>query len=575
MKTCSKCNLRYPEEAVACFVDGAELVRIRDPRIDTILSGRYLVQDVLAEGGMATVYVARHRLTGRAVAVKIIGASLARNRVNRERFKREAKATQKLAHPNIIEVLDQGATDDGMPYIVMELLHGETLADRIARGPIPLGRTIPIAIEIARALSRAHDFEVVHRDLKPDNIYLHEAAGVELVKLLDFGIARSMHDTRLTNAGEVFGTPQYMAPERITSIDAGPSADLYSFGVIVFEMLSGRLPFDAPDIPSILVKHMSAQAPLLRSMVPSIPENIESLVASLISKRPDDRPVDAHRVHSDLVHICNELGIDAPPSPEDEDRWAQDRVGAAPAPAPEDAWDPRIGIIQRMLEMGYGSAIPSHCEDLLRRIESTVTQLRWVRRQTLEQQRRLASLEMKEREDRQRFGFAMDALGVDASKARDEARSARCMVQRTAGINVSHLERVAEMHREAMQWEGRVGLGNPCKQLADCYRALAAEMDAWLEDQHDETTRTEYASYCDGVVLDLDYQISELRNGLSRLEQSIDDERSAMESKCLELAKETDEIEAMLASMTHQLTAPLRAAPELRGLVAELDASYS
>ena len=124
----------------------------------------------------------------------------------------------------------------------MELLDGETLADLLDHGKVPIERALPISIQIARALARAHDLEVIHRDLKPENIFLaRDDDGRDLVKLLDFGIARSMQDTRLTGAGEVFGTPQYMAPERITSIDAGPSADLYALGVILYEMLTGAL----------------------------------------------------------------------------------------------------------------------------------------------------------------------------------------------------------------------------------------------------------------------------------------------------------------------------------------------
>ncbi|MEJ1960356.1 MAG: serine/threonine-protein kinase [Gammaproteobacteria bacterium] len=141
----------------------------------------------------------------------------------RERFRREAKAAQKLAHPNIIEIFDQGETPDGYVYLVMELLRGETLADVLEHGKVPLERGLPIMIQIARALARAHDLEVIHRDLKPENIFLARLPnGADQVKLLDFGIARSMQDSRLTGAGEVFGTPQYMAPERITSIEAGP-----------------------------------------------------------------------------------------------------------------------------------------------------------------------------------------------------------------------------------------------------------------------------------------------------------------------------------------------------------------
>src|SRR3954470_5889865 len=165
MKTCEQCHLRYPNESTFCFVDGKALVHLQDPRVGTTLSGRYVIEEVLGEGGMATVYRARHKLVDRPCAVKLMSPGLSRDPVVRERFRREAKAAQKLAHPNIIEIFDQGDTEDGYVYLVMELLRGETLADLLEHGKVPLERGLPIMIQIARALARAHDLEVIHRDL--------------------------------------------------------------------------------------------------------------------------------------------------------------------------------------------------------------------------------------------------------------------------------------------------------------------------------------------------------------------------------------------------------------------------
>src|SRR3954464_14973365 len=206
MKTCEQCHLRYPNESTFCFVDGKTLVPLKDPRVGTTLAGRYVIEDVLGEGGMATVYRARHKLVERPCAIKIMNPGLSRDPVVRERFRREAKAAQKLAHPNIIEIFDQGETEDGTAYLVMELLEGESLGTTLTRGRLPQVRALPIMVQVARALARAHDFEVIHRDLKPDNIFLSARSdGSDLVKLLDFGIARSLQDARLTGQGEVFG----------------------------------------------------------------------------------------------------------------------------------------------------------------------------------------------------------------------------------------------------------------------------------------------------------------------------------------------------------------------------------
>ncbi len=230
MKACTQCQMRYPANAGEfCFVDGAALVVTKDPRVGTTIAGRYVIEEGIGEGGMASVYRAKHKLVDRLCAIKIMNPMLAKDKVVRERFRREAKSAQALAHPNIIEIFDQGDTDDGTAYIVMELLRGASLYDIVAGGAMSVERALPLMIQMSRGIARAHDLGVVHRDLKPENTFVvHREDGSDLVKLLDFGIARSRTDSRLTNAGELFGTPQYIAPERVTSGDAGPSVDLYA-----------------------------------------------------------------------------------------------------------------------------------------------------------------------------------------------------------------------------------------------------------------------------------------------------------------------------------------------------------
>src|SRR5580698_10234181 len=249
MKTCPRCNMRYPSEAAYCFIDGVDLVPLRDSRIGTTIAGRYLIEEVIGEGGMATVYRATQKPTGRPCAMKIMIAALAREAIVRERFRREAKSAQKLSHPNIIEIFDQGETEDGTAYIVMELLKGRSLSEVVSKGALEIQRALLLMIQCARGIARVHDLDVIHRDLKPENIFLVQVDDrPEFVKLLDFGIALSKQDSRLTGAGEIFGTPQYMAPERITEAEPDAAADLYSLGVVFFEVLTGHLPFDAPDL---------------------------------------------------------------------------------------------------------------------------------------------------------------------------------------------------------------------------------------------------------------------------------------------------------------------------------------
>jgi serine/threonine protein kinase len=573
MKVCPQCNLRYPDESQQCFVDGTVLARMTDPRIGTTLGGRYLIEKVLGEGGMATVYKARHKLVDRPCAVKIMNPALARDRVVRERFRREAKAAQKLAHPNIIEIFDHGDTEDGTSFLVMELLRGESLADCLANNVrLPLGRALPICIQIARALARAHDFEVVHRDLKPENIFVSIASdGSELVKLLDFGIARSMHDTRLTGVGEVFGTPQYMAPERITSIDAGPPADLYALGIILFEMLTGQLPFDAPDIPSFFVKHLKEPPPKLRTLVPDALPAVEDLIDRLLRKDPKQRPVDAHSVYADLIAICQQQGIPVPPEPGQSSASPDQEPARTLPPVAIDRWAQRVSVFDQMLERSYGKNSPPELRQLLGEVRHLVHTVAELRKESVVEQRKLDTFEQKEREGRQRFGFAMDALGIDASAARQQVRAGQEALvplrQRLEGM----VGESKKLHQEIVFWEGRWAFTEPQPHLSAAYRSAAEQMDRWCALRRQEKEALALLEERDRTVADLDYQIRELRNALGAFERNADAEKTAQHERVSSLDKKADALEAELLALATRFCAPLRGRPELSGFFKELE----
>jgi len=572
VKTCPQCKMRYPNDATYCFVEGSELVMLPDPRIGTVLAGRYVIEELIGEGGMANAYRARHKRTERHLAVKIMNPLLAADPIVRERFRREARSAQKLAHPNIIEIYDQGETEDGTAFIAMELLTGESLASVIERGPLDVDRALQIMIQAARGIARAHDLEVIHRDIKPENIFLcRREDGTDLVKLLDFGIARSRQDARLTNQGELFGTPQYMAPERIMGKDSGTASDIYALGVVFFEMLTGELPFNAPDVATFFVKHVEEPPPPLRSLNVRVPPMLEDLVLRMLAKAPADRPVDAHRVHQDLLEIIKDREAAPPPSA------AEEAVHSAPpatlAAGPGDQWARRIVLLEQMLTTAFGAKAqaPDELTALLQRANDLVRRVVALRLETYEAQQALERIEAKGREKRAQLGFAVDQLGVDASKAKEELRNAREASRRCEEEVKGARDRYQAAHKEALFWEGRCGFLEPSSDLAQAYRAIADAVDEWLALQQEARHAQEAADAAERVVNDLEFQIRELRAALAKHEQELDEARESHESRIRAQAAEAERLEAELLDLTTRFCQPLRARPELAPLFKELE----
>jgi serine/threonine protein kinase len=269
MTTCPKCGTRYGDSQRLCPHDGTVLEPDQPPelkQVGKVLDGKYRLDSYLSRGGMGAVYRATHVMLGRPVAVKLIKADLVTSPDIVRRFQREARAVTHLNHPNIVEVYDLGQTEDGTLYIAMELVSGESLSAIIkAAGPLPPDRIVRILGQVVSALALAHRTNIVHRDLKPHNIMVAQGEdGLDVAKLLDFGIAKTFEidaGTQLTSTGATLGTPQYMSPEQASGAEVDGRSDLYSLGIILYEMLIGEVPFSDPSTPTVLVKHMT-EAPM-------------------------------------------------------------------------------------------------------------------------------------------------------------------------------------------------------------------------------------------------------------------------------------------------------------------------
>jgi eukaryotic-like serine/threonine-protein kinase len=265
--------------------------------------GAYRVVEPLGDGGMGMVYVAEHTLIGKRVAVKVLRGEYGATPQLVERFFNEARVTTAIRHPGIVEVFDFGYTDTAQPYIVMELLEGQSLAARLADGEkVKVLEALAIARGIASALSAAHARAIVHRDLKPDNVFLVREADGDRVKLLDFGIAKLGCDPTVsrTRTGLLLGTPQYMSPEQCRGASAcDHRSDLYSLGCVLFEMLAGSAPFTG-DLTELLNGHLYTPPPALDA-----PPMISALVASLLAKDVEQRPASAAVVVRELDRLAD------------------------------------------------------------------------------------------------------------------------------------------------------------------------------------------------------------------------------------------------------------------------------
>jgi len=264
--------------------------------VNQTISGKYRVLRLLGEGAAGNVWEAENLLVGRHVAIKILHPSVASRPDMQQRFLAEARLSAKLAHPNVVDVYDLGRTDDGTPYIVMELLAGETLEKMLQRRHrLPATFACELMMQVLGTLVAAHALDIVHRDLKPANVMLvYPRPDQPLVKVLDFGVAQGIQAEGLAaEAGMIFGTPEYMAPEQATGAVVDARCDVYAAGAILYELLAGEPAITGDSTTQVLTRVLTEQPVALRMLAPDVPRGLETVVMSALAKRPADRPPSA------------------------------------------------------------------------------------------------------------------------------------------------------------------------------------------------------------------------------------------------------------------------------------------
>ncbi|HEY3922838.1 MAG TPA: protein kinase, partial [Gaiellaceae bacterium] len=255
--------------------------------VGDVLADRYELEEVVGSGGMSSVYRAHDSVLDRNVALKVLHQRLTGEKEYVERFRREALMVAGLLHQNIVTVIDRGE-DDGCPFIVFEFVAGENLKQLVDRcGPLPLDRAVELAVQIAHGLAFAHANGYVHRDVKPQNVLLN---GDGEAKVTDFGIARSLEvEHGVTQTGTVLGTSDYIAPEQAQGRQVGEQTDMYSLGVVLYEMLTGELPFSGDNFVAVAMQHINELPPRVSSLRPDVTPRLDAAVSRALAKRPEDR----------------------------------------------------------------------------------------------------------------------------------------------------------------------------------------------------------------------------------------------------------------------------------------------
>ncbi|MEO6724562.1 MAG: protein kinase [Blastocatellia bacterium] len=334
MMLCPNCQLQNPDTAHFCHRCGQSLAQLPAAQsgaqpassgslVGRVIDGKYRIEALLAEGGIGSIYRARRLAIGDEVAVKTLQPDWASDAEMLERFRREAQTAARLKHPNVVTIHDFGRTADGQVYLVMELVEGRNLRE-LMRGREPLAADFVVEVleQISAALDEAHRHGIVHRDLKPENIVLAESATDWRVKVLDFGIAHwrnlAAGVSTLTQSGAVLGTPRYMSPEQCLGHEVDGRSDVYTLGIMLFEMLTGTPPFNSSTFDALIAQHMHQKPPSLRMLNPNISPAIEQVVLQALSKQRDERQSTAGALARQLTAALESsapLPVPLPPTP--------------------------------------------------------------------------------------------------------------------------------------------------------------------------------------------------------------------------------------------------------------------
>lgn len=494
------------------------MVDVQGPHAGRLIAGRYRIDEKIGSGGMGTVYRAHHELLERDVAIKFLNAELSHHPEYRERFLREARAANRIDHPHVIDVTDVGETRDGDVYIVMEFLRGRSLVDYVGQQMAP-EHVIEIAWQTSDALTRAHELGIVHRDLKAENLHLLDVSDGVHVKLLDLGLAKIKGEMKMTATGSVLGTPEYISPEQTRGYGIGPKTDIYSLGVLMYELLAGTLPFEG-NITALLLAHLRKEPPPLETRVAGIPKVLSQLVMSMLEKKSEDRPT-AREVHKALERMREGDG------PKKEQTTRELTLTEETALR----WKKRVGLFRDLLSEVGGGVIAEPDRTQLALLEASSARLEAAASALREELTESEGATAADRSERRRLGIAIETLGTTLEKTRaqlERAPKARAQAQKRL-VDMS-----PKLHRELEELTKEPDQQDALKRLAQ----LASEANTYLEAQSFLERFESYENDLKDKVEDLEFQVQALKGRFSAVSAGMeyDQKTSAAEAGSLEAA---------------------------------------
>jgi eukaryotic-like serine/threonine-protein kinase len=560
VRRCPTCQSNYTADSRVCPMDGAMLEEAPDPLVGRTIGGRYLICELIGTGGMGAVYRGRHQLVGRDVALKFLAPRYASDAASRERFLREARAANRIDHEHIIDITDFGETPDKLVFLVMEYLEGETLSKIIEKGPLEPQRALNIAWQLAMALARAHELDVIHRDIKPDNIFVLQRRGGDFVKLLDFGLAKVLGEHRLTATGKVFGTPEYLAPEQARGEPLTGQADQYALGCVLYEMLTGGLPFEGPS-PDVVIKHLQTRPEPPSRKRAELSAEVDALCARMLEKNPRERFTDAYHLADELRALLDAGGRASKP-PRRSGVQSVPAIGATVTQpwvdAAEEAWAVRYELFKSLLPRAYSGDAPEAVRRSMREMGQQVEHARSLRKQLSDNLLRAKEHEDNLRAARLRVGHAADELGQDESRVTRRIADAETAIEATR-------ERLAELVQPMR--EGKKELAERTvfdRSLVELLRTLGGAATLWLE------TEAQLAGLESRVLAgerereDLRFQIAQLKGRLGILNAEADAELNALRSQAETLESELQHAVETLARLAEPISRALQEIPGVR-----------